>query len=344
MILVFAGAGSSASVDSKNYPTTIEFFKRLPEDVKNNALYNFIHEFLKAQKKESLIDIEDVLWTIDDFNRTFDATLNPDSIMGWMMSNNMLNNLAAQFGASVSETQSIIKNRESFSDQCLYLRNSINSLVHNLYTHRPDKNQLTNWARFLKDLQSSDPVVEIFTTNYDLVLESTIKKYGIDIEDGIRHHDYETIIDTTVWDSPGTSINGHGRLTKLHGSVNWQRNSDGTIVQSPVYTGDEKKQAVLYPGLKGRPQEEPFIMFHDHLRKTALRADVAIFVGYAFRDPYINEILSDNLPDVRKHVICKDEEPPSLIPFNKDSYTYYDTGFSKTCVDKILTDLNTVVG
>ena len=90
MILVFAGAGSSASVDSKNYPTTIEFFKRLPEDVKNNALYNFIHEFLKAQKKESLIDIEDVLWTIDDFNRTFDATLNPDSIMGWMMSNNML--------------------------------------------------------------------------------------------------------------------------------------------------------------------------------------------------------------------------------------------------------------
>ncbi len=33
MILVFVGAGGSATVDPKQYPTTVEFFSRLPDNI-----------------------------------------------------------------------------------------------------------------------------------------------------------------------------------------------------------------------------------------------------------------------------------------------------------------------
>ena len=352
MILVFAGAGSSASVDCKKFPTTIEFFKRLPKDIKDDPLYNYVHGFLE-QKKGSLIDIEDVLEAFNDFNEFFDKTLHPPgNIVGWMMDKNRLTELANNindindFGRSIihnqTQTEAIVKSRELFSRRGSSLRDNINNLVHSFYNHTPDKKQLTNWAAFIKDLQSSildTETVEIFTTNYDLVLEQVIEKYKLDIETGRKSNNLQTTLNMTLW-SPQPPTNNRGKLTKLHGSMDWQRNSDGTIVASSVSTENPEKQAILYPGAKKELQKEPFTAFHEHLRKIVDRADVAIFIGYSFRDEHINEILYNSPLSARKYIICKDEKPPPLIPFNKGDYLYYDTGFNKDCINKILDDLN----
>ena len=34
MILIFAGAGASYSIDKEQYPTTVEFWERLPDEIK----------------------------------------------------------------------------------------------------------------------------------------------------------------------------------------------------------------------------------------------------------------------------------------------------------------------
>jgi hypothetical protein len=47
----------------------------------------------------------------------------------------------------------------------------------------------------------------------------------------------------------------------------------------------------LYPGIKGKPQKEPFISIHDIFFKRLQTVDTLIILGFAFRDPYINELI-----------------------------------------------------
>ena len=335
MILVFVGAGGSASIDPKQYPTTVEFFNRLPEDVRGNNLYSLIYDFLNSHKEGGKsIDIEEVLWTIDELQSFFENIFDVRRITGWAMNNNLLSRLSG----SVLDTSSLWGYTEFFSAQCSDLKDLINTLVYDLYADCPTKNQLKDWMFLLQQLQELDPVVEIFTTNYDRVLEMAAKVSRLEIEDGRKPNDLEMVLDTTVWDTPGKPFNDHGRLTKLHGSVDWQRSSDGTIVMSSVPTENHKKQVVLYPGFKGEPKEEPFIKFHEHLRAVVTRARAAIFVGYSFRDKYINDILSGNLPkEVPKYVITKNL--PSPIPSFLDpdhNSTHNDNGFTRDTVAKCL--------
>ena len=93
MILVFAGAGSSAAVDPKQYPTTAEFFNRLPDNIKQDPLFSQVHEFLATQKGEQPIDIEEILWTLDELRDYCKVSLNTETISGWILEGNRINRL-----------------------------------------------------------------------------------------------------------------------------------------------------------------------------------------------------------------------------------------------------------
>src|SRR5947208_1057565 len=47
MILVLAGAGASKAVDPKQYPSTVEFFESLPQDVQQEKVFKLAVEYLK---------------------------------------------------------------------------------------------------------------------------------------------------------------------------------------------------------------------------------------------------------------------------------------------------------
>ena len=122
-------------------------------------------------------------------------------------------------------------------------------------------------------------------------------------------------LDTTLWDAPGEPIESkYGRLTKLHGSVDWQHENGNIIVGSSNFTGDHQNHLILYPGYKGEPDVEPFRKFHEHLQSVVQKAELAVFVGFAFRDEYINTILSNLPPEIPKFVINKEDQFPDA-PF-----------------------------
>ena len=64
MILVFVGAGGSAAVNPEQYPTTVEFFNRLPDYIEQEPLFIQIREFLETSKRGQPIDIEEILWNL----------------------------------------------------------------------------------------------------------------------------------------------------------------------------------------------------------------------------------------------------------------------------------------
>lgn len=328
MILVFVGAGGSAAVDPEQYPTTVEFFKRLPPEVTGDRLFQFVCEFLRTRRRDEQIDIEKVLWTLGEFENDSAPFSDPNSMLGWMATGNQFSQLTASGldNANVPEVLS-----EICGNQLKPLRERINAQVHKFYDKRPDESKLSAWDEgrlpawvvLLRELENLDPVLEIFTTNYDLVLERVISLAEIKVATG-READSDWVrmrLDTALWDNPGKPLDdGRGRLTKLHGSVDWKRENGEIICGTCDATGDIP---ILYPGFKGPPKDEPFIKFHEHLRAVVREARAAIFIGFAFRDEYINGILSDFPWGISTFVINKDDSLPDL-PFLVDCKHFKD--------------------
>ena len=332
MILVFVGAGGSAAVDPEQYPTTVEFFKRLPPEITKDRLFQFVCEFLRTQRRDEQIDIETVLWTLGKFEDDSAPFSNPDSMLRWMMAGNQLGQLV---GSGVGTANVLEALSRLCGNQLKLLRKRINAQVHQFYDKLPDEGKLSAWVKLLQKLEKLDPVLEIFTTNYDLVLEKVIRLAEIKVPTGREADEVRTRLDTALWDNPGKPLDGgRGRLTKLHGSVDWKRENGEIICGTRDATGDN---AILYPGFKGPPKDELFIRFHDHLQAVVREARAAIFIGFAFRDGHINGILYDLPWEISKLVIDKDDLLPDL-PFLVDCWHYNDeftAGAVSECVEEV---------
>lgn len=346
MILVFVGAGGSTAVDPEQYPTTKVFFERLPHEIKKNALFSHIHTFLQSKKKGGEIDIEDILEALGELQETSKKIGDPNSIVGKAMQ--------GQLGP-INGYQEFNTCQNSMAvwgeNEIAPLKDRINEQVYAFYGTRPDPTKLSVWRRLLKGLKEIDPAIEIFTTNYDFVLEDATMQAELPMEYGAVHDLLEACVDYTLWNpSSRSSLNDRGLLTKLHGSVNWQY-FDGKILRGAPYpTGNHQNHCILYPGYKGVPTEEPFRTFHEHLRRVVRgqygSLTAAIFIGFAFRDDYINSILDDLLSETPKYVITKsdgkhiDDKPPENAPASLgDNCLHNREGLTAETIKSCLTNI-----
>ena len=348
MILVFVGAGGSAAVDLEQYPTTVGFFERLPDEIKNASLFFRVCQFLKDEQGKEIIDIEDVLETLDELQADFRKITDTKNITGWAMSGRL------DIAAGTNMNSAALHQSIDMLDKghIVPLSNAIKEQVYGFYATAPETHKLSEWTLLLEELEKIDPALEIFTTNYDLVLETVIKKAGGDVETGRVSDNIRTRLDTTFWKNRREGK--RGLLTKLHGSVDWQLNNE-EIIMSPIFTGNHQNHCILYPGYKGEPTEEPFSIFHEHLRNVvrgeygALTA--AVFIGFAFRDNHINSILADLPSETFKYVITKsdgnqiiDAKPPENAPASfKDNCLHRRDGLAieaiKSCLENITTSM-----
>ena len=351
MILVFVGAGGSAAVDLEQYPTTVGFFEKLPGEITNDGLFSNVRKFLQTQKGKEIIDIEDVLGILGELQETFKKMNDPTNIVGWAMGGRLVGSIngIADFGAFQGSIAALER------DLITPLKDKINAQVYKFYGIRPAPEKLSAWIRLLKGLKEIGPAIEIFTTNYDRVLEDATKQADMNMEYGVVHDGLDTYVDYSLWGPRKRPLpnNRRGLLTKLHGSVDWQR-LDGNITRSaPRFTGDHQNHCILYPGHKGTPTEEPFISFHEHLR-TVVRGEyeplsAAIFIGFAFRDDHINTILSDLPSETLKFVITKsagdliDNIPPTGAPFT-DTCLHWRGGFTAKTAEDCLLAISTATG
>ena len=346
MILVFVGAGGSAAVDRKQYPTTVGFFKKLPERVTSDALFTKVCEFLNQHGiKEP--DIEDVLEVLDELQEAFKKINNPTNIVGWAMRGRLglIEGVSdfAIFQGSIATWE---------RNQIAPLKDKINEQVYKFYGTRPAPNKLSAWIRLLKGLEEIDSSLEIFTTNYGLVLEDVIEEAKVKVDCGLDRSQRSTRLDPAFW-NPSSPLfrTNRGLLTKLHGSVDWHRDNGDIIVGTSRFSGDHQNHCILYPGYKGVPTEEPFRAFHEHLRNVVREEyeslTAAIFIGFAFRDDYINTILSDLPPATLTCFITKpkpdekptdDERPPRAPSTNE--YMHLLEGLTAGTVERCLASIS----
>jgi hypothetical protein len=141
--------------------------------------------------------------------------------------------------------------------------------------------------------------IEIFTVNYDLLLESALERLRVPYFDGfvgtLKARFHTELVEST----PGSDVESvpafFVRLWKLHGSVNWAWQDDRQIVRlgQPVAEG---AAAAIYPSDTKYEESRrvPFVVLQDRLRRALHQPETLVIVaGYSFGDAHLNELLFD---------------------------------------------------
>lgn len=163
--------------------------------------------------------------------------------------------------------------------------------------------------------------VELFTVNYDLLLETALEGLRVPYFDGFVGALQAMFHTELVESSPGSDGEWvpafFVRLWKLHGSVNWAWQDDRQIVRlgQPVPEG---LAAAIYPSDTKYEESRrvPFVVLQDRLRRALHQPETLLLVaGYSFGDSHLNELLFDAA--VRRErsefvVFCHSKIPDSL--------------------------------
>jgi hypothetical protein len=166
--------------------------------------------------------------------------------------------------------------------------------------------------------------VEVFTLNYDLLLESAFDSLGVPYFDGfsgvMRARFRTEMVEANPGDVDGWLPPFLVRLWKLHGSVNWAWESgpraDVVRLGGPV-TDDEP--AAIYPSdaKYDESRRVPFVVLQDRFRRALSHPESLVLIsGYSFSDGHLNEMIFDAAlrhPRSEFVAFCFDAIPDELV-------------------------------
>ena len=176
---------------------------------------------------------------------------------------------------------------------------------------------------------------EIFTTNYDLIIEKAFESLLIPYFDGFVGSNEPFFSHESL---EGKSLQGRPpvswiRLWKLHGSLGWfWKTNDGANPGRVIRLSSGAKkdypdsELVIYPSRDKyeSSRKQPFTSYFDRLRDFSLSGEgVFIISGYSFSDEHINELIFSCLKqNNRLHVLAffYDDEPIKKIVEEHKNY------------------------
>lgn len=181
-------------------------------------------------------------------------------------------------------------------------------------TLAPDNVHHQDFLRKLSARKPGDPRVQLYTTNYDTLFEQAANKMNFTILDGFsfsyprifngKNFDYDIVYrDHTRVKQEESFVPNAIQLFKLHGSINWEKDSNGNICQKE----NVKKPCIIYPASQKYESsyEQPYFEMIAHLQQT-LRKDgtLMIVVGFGFQDKHIQNIIKEAvLQNLNFHLI-----------------------------------------
>ena len=143
--------------------------------------------------------------------------------------------------------------------------------------------------------------VEIFTTNYDLLLEQALEDSRVPYFDGFSGVRRPIFNPRAIEEE--RLLPQWTRLWKLHGSVNWYQNEQREVFRGTANEAGIRR--VIHPShLKYQESRRmPYLAMVDRLR-TFLNDSTAALVlcGYSFRDDHINDTIIQGLQHTQTSV------------------------------------------
>jgi hypothetical protein len=185
------------------------------------------------------------------------------------------------------------------------LDKQICTIIYDIIAEKEKAADIEQTKRFFAwlSLLGKDFSKEVFTTNYDLIIEKSLEASQIPYFDGFvgsyEPFFWQESIDQFV--SKNDMTQNWIRLWKIHGSLSWFWKEDPiTKVQKIIRIGKienikkEENELVIYPSKEkyDSSKKQPFIAYFDRLKNYLLSGELLfIFTGYSFSDQHINEII-----------------------------------------------------
>ena len=177
--------------------------------------------------------------------------------------------------------------------------------IYQIITKKETAATLASTKRFFAwyNLLNRDFTKEVFTTNYDLVIEKALEASEIPYFDGFvgsfEPFFWQESVDHQA--KQGDLTKNWIRLWKIHGSLSWfWRYSETTKSHRIIRIGnigcveEIKNEIVIYPSKDkyDSSRKQPFIAYFDRMRDYLLSGELFfVFTGYSFSDQHINEIV-----------------------------------------------------
>ena len=185
------------------------------------------------------------------------------------------------------------------------LDKEICTIIYNIILDKESVADIEKTKKFFAwlSLLNRDYSKEVFTTNYDLIIEKSLESSQIPYFDGFvgsyEPFFWQESIDQFV--SKNDLTQNWIRLWKIHGSLSWFWKEDvKTKSQKIIRIGkienikDEDNELVIYPSKEkyDSSKKQPFIAYFDRLKNYLLSGELLfVFTGYSFSDQHINEII-----------------------------------------------------
>jgi hypothetical protein len=147
---------------------------------------------------------------------------------------------------------------------------------------------LVNWISGA----TRDHPVEIFTTNYDLLIEEAFERARSPYFDGFigGREPFFDPVSVATNDLPKR----WARLWKIHGSLGWSANENGEVVR----VGRDATTHLVFPEhLKyDQTQKAPYSALLDRLKAFLMTSDTLLLtIGFSFADAHISSRVSEGL-------------------------------------------------
>lgn len=158
----------------------------------------------------------------------------------------------------------------------------------------------TGFLRKFARRSPEKPRVRLFTTNYDLCIETAGLRLGVVLIDGFSHsaeqrfnrdHFDHDIVRRAASSTKADYLDGVFHLYKLHGSVDWRRRSDEVVIRSVDDPGDDRKPVLIYPRSSKYQEafESPYLDMFAALQAALREPDTTLIVsGFGFADDHIS--------------------------------------------------------
>lgn len=165
----------------------------------------------------------------------------------------------------------------------------VSKLNVDLPTEDTPYHKLANWISLHRNVP-----VEIFTTNYDLLMEQALEELSIPYFDGFvgarqPFFDLRAVEEDLIPDH-------WTRIWKIHGSINWFQNEKKVF--RTTQTKEINGSHLIYPShLKyDQSRKMPYLALTDRLSEFIKRPNsVLLMVGYSFNDEHLNDIILNAL-------------------------------------------------
>ena len=141
--------------------------------------------------------------------------------------------------------------------------------------------------------------VELFTVNYDLLLENALESMRVPYFDGFVGTLQARFHTELVEGLPGSDDlvmpPYFVRLWKLHGSVNWAWDENKQIVRLGKAVSDDQAAAIYPSDTKYEESRRvPFVVLQDRFRRALHQPETLMLItGYSFGDEHLNEQIFD---------------------------------------------------